>query len=97
MPKRVDSNQKEIVKILRDKGASVCHLHEVCKGCPDILVGFRKTNYLFEIKNPDKPPSERRLTRDEEVWHRVWNGQVDTVMAAYDIIEILKKKHGERI
>ena len=50
MPKRVDMNQPEIVADLRGIGATVQHLHMVGKGCPDILVGFRGNNWLFEIK-----------------------------------------------
>ena len=96
MPKRVDANQKQIVKLLREMGATVQHLHVIGRGCPDILCGFRGENYLFEIKDPDKPPSARKLTEDEEAWHLVWRGQVATVQTFYDIVEILKKKHGER-
>ena len=38
--KRVDQNQKDVVKALRDSGAYVFHLHEVGQGCPDLLVGI---------------------------------------------------------
>lgn len=37
--KRTDRNQAEIVKALRDAGASVGHTHTVGKGFPDIVVG----------------------------------------------------------
>lgn len=50
MPKRVDANQRSIVADLRAIGATVEDLHEVGDGCPDIAVGFRGQNYLFEIK-----------------------------------------------
>lgn len=96
MPKRVDANQRQLTKLLREMGCSVQPIHEVGKGCPDILVGFRGENYLFEIKDPNKPPSARKLTEDEEAWHLKWRGQVATVMTFYDIVEILKKKHGEK-
>ena len=96
MPKRVDVNQAEIVEILRGMGCSVQHMHELGKGAPDILVGYRGDNYLFEIKDPGKPPSARKLTDDEQRWHERWRGQVAVVTSAYDVIEILKKNHGER-
>lgn len=76
MPKRVDDNQAEIVQALRQVGCSVQHLHEVGRGCPDILVGFRGINYLFEIKDGNKIPSRQKLTPDEEKWHQLWNGRV---------------------
>ena len=75
----VDANQPEIVKALRDVGASVQHLHTVGKGCPDIAVGFRGKNYLLEIKDGSKPPSGRKLTTDEAEWHLKWGGAVSIV------------------
>ena len=97
MPKRVDANQPSITKLLREMGASVQPIHEIGHGAPDLLVGFRGSNYLFELKDPDKPPSARKLTEDEETWHLKWYGQVATVMTFYDIVEILKKKHPEEV
>lgn len=75
----VDANQPEIVKDLRKAGAIVQHLHMVGKGCPDILVGFRGVNYLLEIKDGAKPPSARKLTKDEATWHLQWSGTVSIV------------------
>lgn len=52
--KRVDTNQKEIVKVLRELGCSVAHLHECGKGIPDLLCGMNGQTYLIEIKASDK-------------------------------------------
>lgn len=52
--KRVDINQKAIVEQLRSMGVSVFHLHEVGKGCPDLLVGMNDVTYLVEIKKDAK-------------------------------------------
>ena len=50
-PKRVDRNQPQIVADLRGvPGVSVCSLHTVGNDFPDIIVGFRGQNWLFEIK-----------------------------------------------
>ncbi len=76
---RIDDNQPDIVKDLRKIGASVQSLAMVGQGVPDLLVGFRGENFLFEIKDGDKPPSKRNLTSDEETWHMRWVGQVHTV------------------
>ena len=62
---RVDANQKEIVAELRKLGASAVAIHEIGRGCPDLLVGTLGINYLLEVKDGTKPPSRRRLTPDE--------------------------------
>ena len=74
MPKRTDANQAEIVKALRDAGASVQCLHAVGKGCPDLLVGWKGFNVLFEVKS-----RMGTLTPDEREWHSNWEGQVNVV------------------
>lgn len=73
---RVDDNQAEIVKALRDIGASVQPIHQIGGGCPDILVGYRGRNIVMELKDGNKPPSARKLTADEIDWHSSWRGQV---------------------
>ncbi len=89
MPKRVDDNQAEIVQSLRQVGCSVQHLHEVGRGCPDILVGFRGINYLFEIKDGNKILSRQKLTSDEEKWHQGWNGRVLVIKYIDDALQAI--------
>lgn len=84
MPKRVDSNQKQIVQALRKAGVSVLHLHAVGHGCPDILVGARNNNYLFEIKQEGG-----KLTPDEERFYVSWLGQVHVIHCAEDALKII--------
>ena len=76
---RVDKNQTEIVKALRKIGCTVQHLHAVGKGCPDLLVGYKGFNILLEVKDGGKSISAQKLTEDQVVWHRSWNGHVDVV------------------
>jgi hypothetical protein len=76
---RVDTNQTKIVEALRQVGASVAVTSHVGAGFPDIVVGYRDVNYLFEIKDGSKPPSRRRLTDDEQRWHNLWRGNVSVV------------------
>ena len=76
---RIDRNQPEIVAALRKVGASVQPLHTVGGGCPDALVGFRGMWRLLEIKDGLKPPSERKLTPDEETWHALAQAPVSVV------------------
>jgi len=58
----------------------------------DILVGFRKMNFIFEIKDPAKPPSRRVLTPNEEKFHRGWGGQIHTVTTVAEIIRIIHER-----
>ena len=62
---RVDSNQKEIVLALRRHGALVKHTHTI-KNLFDILVYFQGNTYSVEIKDGNKPPSQRKLTDGEK-------------------------------
>jgi Holliday junction resolvase len=72
----LDSNQPDIVKALRQAGASVTSLASVGNGCPDLLVGIRKVTTVFEVKDGSKPPSKRKLTDAEQDWHDAYRGSV---------------------
>jgi len=89
VPKRVDGNQDSIAKALSKLGYSVHRTHMVGDGFPDIVVGAGKTNYLFEIKNPDMSPSKRKLSPDEEIFHLSWQGQVDVILSLHDALEVI--------
>ena len=67
---KTDKNQAEIVNVLRAIGATVIDLHMVGRGCPDLLVGFRGENHLFEIKNGWKG----RLTPMQKELFKTWTG-----------------------
>lgn len=88
---RTDSNQLEIVTALRKKGASVLLLHQVGKGCPDVLVGWNNSNFLIEIKNNSQPPSKRKLTPDEQDFFDTWQGQAAVVDSVESVIAFLDK------
>jgi hypothetical protein len=85
--KRVDDNQKEIVKKLRSiPGVSVELDHD------DILVGFQNETYWYEIKNPNKSnkkgevfesakkKSQKKLLSD-------WSGHYRIVTSVDEILE----------
>jgi len=84
---KVDVNQPALVEQIRALGWTVQHLHTLGKGCPDIMVGAKGKNYLFEIKNPEY---DGRLTADEQEWHDMWRGQVDIAETLEDILEVVK-------
>lgn len=86
---RIDANQPQIVRALRKAGAKVESLAQLGKGCPDLLVGFRGVNYLFEVKDGDKIPSARKLTDDESKWHEEWRGQVSIIENIEDALKFI--------
>jgi hypothetical protein len=87
---RTDSNQMDIVAALRKAGASVTILSSVGHGVPDLLVGHRGENTLMEVKDSEKPPSQRKLTPDEQAWHDAWRGNVWIVESVKEALEALE-------
>jgi hypothetical protein len=88
---RTDKNQAGVIRQLRQiPGVSVQDLSSVGHGVPDLLIGYRKVNYLVELKNPDVPKRDRRLTFDEEAWHLAWGGKVHVCEHIEEILIILK-------
>lgn len=63
--KRRDANEPEIVKALRDVGATV----ELLDWC-DLLVGYKGVNYLIEVKT-----EKGTLTDKQELDFPRWNGR----------------------
>lgn len=86
---RVDGNQREIVRRLRLIGARVTSTAGVGNGFPDIVVGYRRRNYLFEIKDPAQPPNKRKLTPMEREWHRDWRGEAHVIESFEDALEVM--------
>ena len=86
---RKDANQQEIVDVLRKWGVSVELIHMVGNGLPDILAGHRGINYLFEVKDGTRAPSERRLTGDEAAFHARWSGQVAVVESPQQALDVI--------
>lgn len=90
MIKKVDANQKEIMGKLRMiPGVTVATTHTIGKGFPDIVIGYKGLNYLVEIKDGSKPPSQRKLTKDEVSFHSNWTGQLQTCNNFYEILKML--------
>ena len=91
---KVDANQEQIVQALRAAGAVVQTLAAVGKGVPDLLVGYQGKTLLLEVKDGNKPPSERKLTEDQIKWHGAWRGGplavVDGPEAALRMLGVLK-------
>jgi hypothetical protein len=86
----VDANQNDIVKALRQAGASVePRLARLGCGVPDLLVGIRGVTTLFEIKDGSKSPSRRQLTDDEKEWHDAWRGSKYVIESVEQALTVL--------
>ena len=88
---RIDTNHKEIVKALRDAGATVVSLVAMKHGVPDLLVGYQNETLLMEIKKDAKA----KFTPDQLDFMGKWKGgaisRVDSVDAAIRALGIIKK------
>lgn len=84
--RRTDANQQEIMNALREAGYSVLDLHEVGRGCPDILVGTHGINILVEIKIPGA-----KLNDLEKKFFETWGGPVCVVNSAEEAVSSIYK------
>lgn len=89
--RKIDSNQNEIVKGLRQLGVSVRVTSMLGEGFPDLVCGHRGINYLFELKDGDKSNSRKKLTTDEQQFFDTWKGKVYKIESIDDAIKILFK------
>lgn len=92
-PKRIDRNQNEIVKELRKMGVSVWITSASGKGSPDLVIGARGINLLVELKDGEKSASQRNLTPLEDVFHKLWQGQIN-IVNNMDEMKALLTQHG---
>jgi len=86
---RTDANQAEIVAALRKAGCSVQDLSAVGQGVPDLLVCRAGLMALLEVKDGSKPPSARKLTWDQVMWHQAWQGPVHVVTSADEALRAM--------
>jgi Holliday junction resolvase len=88
---RIDTNHKEIVKALREAGATVVSLASMKHGCPDLMVGYANKTVLMEIKKDSKA----KFTPDQLDFIAKWKGgpvsRVDSVDAALRALGVIQK------
>lgn len=88
--KKVDDNQAEIVKELRDAGYSVEILSSVGLGVPDLLIGGvcrisgEPRTWLMEVKG-----SRGKLTKRQQEWRQSWRGQYAVVRTKYEALAVV--------
>ncbi len=86
---RTDANHSEVVREFRARGFSVLDLSRMGQGCPDLLVARAGDSWLIEIKDGNKPPSQRQLTPDERQFHDSWRGRVLVVKDIEDVAAVI--------
>lgn len=81
---RIDRNQSEIVRGLREVGASVADTHRLGGGFPDLVVAWGGKHFLLEIKalGEDLNPLERD-------WHLKWKGPVHIVRSLDEALRVI--------
>jgi hypothetical protein len=88
--KKVDKNQNEVVKTLRDFGADVHLLHMVGSGIPDLLVAYEGQTILMEVKDG----ADKKFTPDQIKFIAGWKGghlyRVNSSEEALDVLKSLK-------
>lgn len=83
--RKTDDNHQEIMDAFRAHGFSVADTSRLGNGFPDLVVGKWGWNYLIEVKDGKRPPSERRLNQAELRFHNGWEGEVLVVKDISDI------------
>ena len=88
---KVDANHAQVRDELREilYDATVHDMSAAKNGFPDLCVGWRRMNWLFEVK----PKARRtRLTNAQVKFHKNWQGQVHTVSSAAEAIAIMLRE-----
>ena len=85
----VDANQAQIVEDLRQLGLSVATTSQAGDGFPDIIVAYKGFNYMIEIKDGNKPPSQQKLTPKQRKFHSKWKGQIDVANSLDGVLKVI--------
>ena len=95
--KRTDDNHRDVVEEIRAvfPEASIFDASGAGKGFPDLVVGVWGRNFLFEIKDPEKSESKRKLTPAQVEFHDNWQGQAAKVHSAAEALKYIAKHFKE--
>lgn len=83
---RADLNQSDIVKALRQCGASVHVTSQVGGGFPDLVCAIFGRNYLIEVKNPD---TRGRLSTEQIIFRDKWKGKIHVVNSVDEALRVI--------
>lgn len=79
---KVDANQSQIVETLRAAGYTVCLMHAVGRGFPDLLASKNGNMWLLEVK-----AKRGRLTKPEQEWIAAWDAPVHIVRSPEEALQ----------
>lgn len=79
--RRTDANLTPIVKAYRKLGCSVW----VCNSMVDCVIGYGGISELVEVKDGEKPPSARKLTKAQVEFRKTWTGGVWLIKSLADV------------
>lgn len=91
---RKDANSKELTAAFKRMGCSVADLSALGGGIADALIGYGGLSILCEYKDASKPPSARKLTKDQEAFHMNWKGGIRVVKDLDGVLETVKVLQG---
>lgn len=85
---KVDANQPHVVAMLRACGLAVQPLHQLGRGCPDLLVAGvnRKTDQPAMVLVELKADADGKLTDDEAKWIAAWPCEVLVVFDEWPVL-----------
>ena len=81
---RRDRNEPEIVSALERIGCLVWPLDS--RGPADLLILRASRLHLIEVKDGDKSPSQRKLTKTQTATHKLW--PVKVVASVRDVLAL---------
>ena len=81
---RSDLNQPDIIHALKKIGCTVDVIGEPV----DLLVGYRKKNFLIECKSP-----KGKLTPPQKKFFAEWKGQVRKARSAEEAIKLVTESY----
>lgn len=85
---KVDANQAELVKTLRKLGISVAITSSAHDGFPDLVLGYGGVTVLAEVKDGNRPPSERKLTPRQVEFHGEFAGAITIIETVEQAIKL---------
>ena len=93
---RQDSNHHAVEMAFRKLGCATRSTHDLGDGFPDILCAARGVTWLVEVKDGSLPPSKRKLTKDEELFHKWWPGLIYVVESVEQVPSVVMDACGDR-
>lgn len=84
---RKDANHTEIVAAFRKLQWYVFDVSQL-KNCCDLMCSKNGFTAAVEVKDGDKPPSQRKLTKGEQEFKDNWKGEWRLIESVDDVIKL---------